>query len=145
MRKIISILMVAVFVLAMTGCGEISYDKITGAWTVATIDGKTVEEYAMENGYDPNQTGANWTIKEDDTMSQQTAAVSQNFLYERKSNGMELYANNDVNKKTIIMSMVYDEEADTLTYQMDLGSGTPTTIVMKKGTTQLTAATQVEQ
>lgn len=137
MKKLFAVMLIAVMTLTMVGCGELSMDKIKGDWTLDTVDGKSIDEYAASLGIDPSMIGLNWTINEDDTMTQANAATSSKLLMARKSNGFELYEESDTEKKTIVMSVEYKD--DKLECKMDMGTGA-VTVVMKKGKADLTAA-----
>lgn len=135
MKKIIALVAAVVMMFSLVGCGEISYDDITGDWTTKTVDGMTVEEYAASLGVDISQAATNMTIKDDDTIVSTSSAASQTLTYERRSNGIEV---KEQGKDTILMSMTYDKDAKTFSYEVDLG-GTKMKIVMEKGKADLTA------
>lgn len=136
MKRVFAVVAAVVMVFSLVGCGEISYDDITGDWTTKTVNGKSVEEYAKSLNVDKSQAATNMTIKDDDTMVSSSAAATQNFTYERKSDGIEV---KQEGSDTILMSMKYDKDAKTLTYEVDLGSQ-KMTVVMEKGKTDLTAS-----
>lgn len=142
MKRAMVMVMAAVMMLTMAGCGEISYDDITGDWTTKTIDGKTVEEYAAATGIDKSQVSTNMTITDDDKLVSVNSAATGNYVYERKSDGLEV---KQEGSDDVLFSLKYDSGAKTLTYQIDMGTGTPMTVVMEKGKADLTAPVETEK
>lgn len=136
MKKICALLVTVVMVFSLVGCGKISYSDIVGEWTTQSIDGTSVEEYAKKLGTTVAMAASNMTIKDDDTIVMTNAVTSATYKYVRKSNGIEVMQEGS---DTILMSMKFDDDAKTFTYQLDMGNKVIMTIVMKKGTTDLTA------
>lgn len=137
MKKVLAFMLVAVMTVSLVGCGEISYDDITGDWTTKTVNGKSVEEYAKELGTTVEMSATNMQITNDDKLVVTNAVTSANYVYERKSNGIEV---KEEGKDDILFSMVYDSDAKTFSYQMDLGNGQMMTIVMEKGKVDFSAS-----
>lgn len=137
MKKVLAFMLVAVMTVSLVGCGEISYDDITGDWTTKTVNGKSVEEYAKELGTTVEMSATNMQITDDDKLVVTNAVTSANYVYERKSNGIEV---KEEGKDDILFSMVYDSDAKTFSYQMDLGNGQMMTIVMEKGKVDFSAS-----
>lgn len=129
-KKVLAFVLAAVMTVSLVGCGEISYDDITGDWTTKSINGTSVAEYAESLGTTVEMAATNMQITEDDKLVATNAAASANYVYERKSNGIEV---KEEGKDEILFSMVYDSDAKTFSYQMDLGEGQMLTIVMEKG------------
>lgn len=137
MKKILAFVLAAVMSVSLVGCGEISYDDITGDWTTKTVNGKSVAEYAKELGTTVDMAATNMQITNDDKMVVTNAVTSANYVYERKSNGIEV---KEEGKDDILFSMEYDSDAKTFSYQMDLGDGQTMTIVMEKGKVDFSAS-----
>lgn len=137
MKKVSARMAAIILAVGLTGCGRVSYDDITGDWTTKTVNGLTVEEYADSLGVDKTQAATNMTITDDDKIASASAGASQNFVYARKSDGIEV---KEEDNDAALMFMKYDKDAKTLTYSVDLGSGQTMTIVMEKGKADLTAA-----
>jgi uncharacterized lipoprotein YehR (DUF1307 family) len=133
-KRILALMIVTVMAIGLVGCGEISYDDITGDWTTKTIDGKTLEEYADSYGTTAAMVASNFTITDEDKVTIKNASVSGTYDYERKSNGIEV---KEEGKEDILFSMTYDSETKTFTYKVDAGTGA-VTCVLEKGTTDLT-------
>ena len=142
MKKVLAFMLVAVMTVSLVGCGEISYDDITGDWTTKTVNDKSVEEYAKELGTTVEMAATNIQITDDDKLVVTNAVTSANYVYERKSNGIEV---KEEGKDDILFSMVYDSDAKTFSYQMDLGDGQMMTIVMEKGKVDFAAAGAEDQ
>lgn len=136
-KKVLAFVLAAVMTVSLVGCGEISYDDITGDWTTKTVNDKSVEEYAKALGTTVEMAATNMQITDDDKLVVTNAATSANYVYERKSNGIEV---KEEGKDDILFSMVYDSDAKTFSYQMDLGDGQMLTIVMEKGKVDFTAS-----
>jgi uncharacterized lipoprotein YehR (DUF1307 family) len=133
-KKVLALILVAGMAVGLAGCGEISYDDITGDWTTKTIDGKSVAEYADSYGTTVAMAASNFTITAEDKVTIKNASVSGTYDYERKSNGIEV---KEEGKEDILFSMTYDSETNTLSYKVDAGTGS-VTCVLEKGTTDLT-------
>jgi hypothetical protein len=136
-KKVIAVLTAVMMMAGLVGCGEISYDDITGDWTTKTIGGQTTEEYAKACDTTVDMVACNFTISDDDKLVVTNVNVSANYVYERKSNGIEV---KEEGKDDILFSMTYDDDAKTLSYQVDSGNGVVTTYVLEKGTTDFTAS-----
>ena len=129
-KKIVTLVLVLAFAcVGLVGCGAISIDEIKGDWTLDTIDGKSLADYAAETGVTEDFLYSNWTINDDKTVSSSSALGEGKLSMELKSNGFE--AKDDASG--INFSVEYNKDAGTLTYKMDAGTGAMT-YVMKKGT-----------
>lgn len=137
MKKVMAFILVAVVAVGLVGCGEISYDDITGDWTTSMINGTSLDEYAQSLGSTPAACASNFKITDDDKIAVTSATQTANYVYERKSNGIEV---KEDGKDDILFSMTYDKDAKTLTYEVDLGTGSNMKIVLTKGTTDVSAA-----
>lgn len=120
-----------VIMFCMVGCGKVSYEDITGNWTMKSVNGKSIEEYAKTIGMETAMATSNFKITDDDKMVATSIAGSATYNYERKSNGIEV---REQGKEEILMSMAYDAEAKTLTYKIDLGDGNAMDVVLVRGT-----------
>jgi uncharacterized lipoprotein YehR (DUF1307 family) len=135
MKKVLALIFAVVMAISLVGCGEISYDDITGEWTTKTIGDQTAEEYAEAYGTTVSMVASNFTITDDEKLVVANASASAEYVYERKSNGIEV---KEEGKDDVLFSMTYDEDTQTFSYQVDTGNGT-VTYVLEKGTTNLTA------
>lgn len=135
MKKVLALMLVAVMAVGLVGCGEISYDDITGDWTTKTVNGMSVDDYATSLGVSPAQVVTNMTITDDDKIVATSATASQNYVYERKADGIEV---KEEGKDDILFSMAYDTNAKTFSYKLDTGNGQTMTIVLEKGKADLT-------
>lgn len=135
MKKVLALMLVAVMAVGLVGCGEISYDDITGDWTTKTVNGMSVDDYAASLGVSPAQVATNMTITDDDKIVATSATASQNYVYERKADGIEV---KEEGKDDILFSMAYDTNAKTFSYKLDIGNGQTMTIVLEKGKADLT-------
>lgn len=132
MKQIMALMLAVAMAAGLVGCGEIPYEDILGDWTSKTINDQSLEEYAAMVGVTPADAAVNMSFTDDNKLAVTNATASQNYVYERKSDGVEV---KEEGKDDILFSMKYDDGAKTLTYQMDLGNGQMMTIVMEKGTT----------
>ena len=123
--------------VCLVGCGAISMDDIKGDWTVDTINGQSVADYAASLGLTPEQGVTNWTIKDDNTLTSTNITGTLEFDMELKSDGFEL---KQKGQSDVFCSVKYDKDAKTLTYAVKDASGATVTSVMKKGTGNLEAA-----
>lgn len=135
MKKVLALMLVAVMAVGLVGCGEISYDDITGDWTTKTVNGMSIDDYAASVGVSPAQVTTNMTITDDDKIVVTSATASQNYVYERKADGIEV---KEEGKDDILFSMAYDTNAKTFSYKLDIGNGQTMTIVLEKGKADLT-------
>lgn len=135
MKKVLALMLVAVMAVGLVGCGEISYDDITGDWTTKTVNGMSVDDYATSLGVSPAQVVTNMTITDDDKIVVTNVTASQNYVYERKADGIEV---KEEGKDDILFSMAYDTNAKTFSYKLDTGNGQTMTIVLEKGKADLT-------
>lgn len=135
LKKVLALMLVAVMAVGLVGCGEISYDDITGDWTTKTVNDMSVDDYATSLGVSPAQVATNMTITDDDKIVATSATASQNYVYERKADGIEV---KEEGKDDILFSMAYDTNAKTFSYKLDTGNGQTMTIVLEKGKADLT-------
>ena len=135
MKKVLALMLVAVMAVGLVGCGEISYDDITGDWTTKTVNGMSIDDYAASVGVSPAQVTTNMTITDDDKIVVTNVTASQNYVYERKADGIEV---KEEGKDDILFSMAYDTNAKTFSYKLDTGNGQTMTIVLEKGKADLT-------
>ena len=135
MKKVLALMLVAVMAVGLVGCGEISYDDITGDWTTKTVNGMSIDDYAASVGVSPAQVTTNMTLTDDEKIVVTSATASQNYVYERKADGIEV---KEEGKDDILFSMAYDTNAKTFSYKLDIGNGQTMTIVLEKGKADLT-------
>ncbi|MDY3910036.1 MAG: hypothetical protein SOZ48_09935 [Eubacterium sp.] len=135
LKKVLALMLVAVMAVGLVGCGEISYDDITGDWTTKTVNDMSIDDYAASLGVSPAQVTTNMTITDDDKIVATSATASQNYVYERKADGIEV---KEEGKDDILFSMAYDTNAKTFSYKLDIGNGQTMTIVLEKGKADLT-------
>ena len=121
MKKVLSLTMAAVLVLALAACGASGLDmESLGAtkWGIESIDGTPYEEFCEQFGLDPETSNSIWEIHEDHVTINGGGSVGD-FQIDVKSNGFEVLEGD-----TIYMSVAYDEGADTLSYKLSNGERT---------------------
>lgn len=141
-KKVLVFVLTAVMMVTFVGCGKVSYEDITGDWTTKTVNGKSVEEYAKELNTTKEMAATNMQISDDDKIVVTNAVTSANYVYERKTDGIEV---KEEGNDEVLLSMVYDSDAKTFTYQMDLGDGQMLTIVLEKGKVDFSGAGATEK
>ncbi len=105
-------------------------DDVKGDWTLDSINGQSLADYAAANGTDESLLFVNWTINDDNTITTENAVSSGTLKMELKSNGFEV---KDEKAADSLMSVEFDKDAGTLTYKVE-AAGESSTCVMKKGT-----------
>ncbi len=126
-KRLAVVFMICAMAFAMTACGEIDMNKIKGDWTIQTINGKTPEEVAAENGVDVYLVNKNYTLT-DKTFTIKEASGQVECPIEVCSNGFNF---------TLAGSKggcEYDEKAGTLKYGINSDVW-----ILKKGTSDITA------
>lgn len=129
-----AIMMTFVMILSIAGCG-LDMSKVKGDWTLNTINGQSLEEYAAGYGTTAAACAVNMTVNDKDVVIANTAS-SQTYSIQVKSNGFEVL--NPSDNKTVFMSVTYDASAETLSYSLSDGQ-TEQKFVFKKGTADLAA------
>ncbi len=134
--KKLALALVAAMVMGMclVGCGSVQ-KNVDGDWTTSTINGKSVEEYAAETGTNVAGAASNLNIK-DGKATVSNSAMTMNYDVEYKSDTAEVKQNG-----TVVLTLKYNKDADTLSYKVDV-NGTTNEYVMKKGTSEVGAASQ---
>lgn len=129
--KMAAVLAMAVAMcFTLVGCG-LSIDDIKGDWTVDTINGQSLADYAASIGVTEGQVVTNITIKDDKTMTSTNSIASEEFDIELKGDGFEV---KQKGQSDVFMSVKYDKDAQTLSYTIkDATSGTELNYVLKKG------------
>lgn len=129
-----AIMMTFVMILSIAGCG-LDMSKVKGDWTLNTINGQSLEEYAAGYGTTAAACAVNMTVSDKDVVIANINS-SQTYSIQVKSNGFEVLDPSD--NKTILMSVTYDASAETLSYSLSDGQ-TEQKFVFKKGTADLAA------
>ena len=134
-RVITVLMLIAVMVMGLTSCG-FDVKKITGKWSVSTINGKSAADLAAEVGTIEAAVQRVFDIGEKETTLIQLdvdgsikETKGENVV---KSNGIE------VTLEGATFPLAYDEKADTLTYALEDG-GTKYDYVYKRGDYSFTA------
>lgn len=129
MKKSAALLMIAAITLTCTACSiSIDMNKINGEWTISTIGGQTAEEYAQANGLDITQVTINAAVSNENVVfTKYDSSVTCDI--EAKSNGFEAKYNDNT-----IFTVVYDNSAETLSFDMIIDNNT-VEYVFVKGTT----------
>lgn len=148
-KKFVLLMMTVLAALSLVACGEISYDKISGDWKLKSIGEKTVADYAAELEVPEVMAMVTMSVKDDDTIVSTSvdpttlnSTVTETYKIERKSNGFDIF---EKDSDEIFFHVTYDEDADTLSYSFNLGSG-ELTYVFEKGTYDFnTALAAVEE
>ncbi len=129
--KKIALMLVAAMVmgLCLVGCGSVQKD-VDGDWTLESINGTAVAEWAESQGMNLAAASLNANIK-DGKATITNYAGSQTYDIEYKSNGVEVKQDGNLQ-----FSMEYNKDAQTLSYKVNI-NGTEFSYVLKKGTTDL--------
>lgn len=122
----VSLILMTMCVFALTGCG-VDMEKLKGDWTVDTIDGKSVAEYAAEKGLTEEQACFNINISDEELVQSFANGVEVKYKVVVRSNGIECEQDGEV-------TATYLYKNDELTSSVDFGAGA-SKVVMKKGTT----------
>lgn len=128
--KLLALVMVMALVMStLTACGAIDKKKVVGDWSIATLNGKSVEDYAASVGADVNMCKGGLTITEN-KISVVNAVASTDFdKYDCLADGIQVEANG-----AVVLALQYDEKADTLTQNQATADGSVLTVVFKRGT-----------
>lgn len=136
-KKIMSVVLImAAVVVCCTACG-LDMSKVKGDWTLDTMGGKTMKQLGEEADCDPWLYFLNATVT-DDSFTVTSTNGTQTFKIQVKDNGFECLDDSG----NIYMSVKYDSDKNTLTYQAAGADGNPVDIVLKKGT--YTAPTEAD-
>ena len=133
MKKIVSVILAVAMMMCMTACAGLDIGKVKGDWTLSTVNGKTVEEYAAELGVEPYMIVVNATVTDTQYTSQSANAVAT-YPISVKANGFEVLS---AEGGDIMMSVKYNGADDTLSYKVDI-DGTVYEYVLTKGTGDIT-------
>lgn len=114
MKKIPAIIMTAVMAVMCTACAA-DAGKISGEWTLSTINGKSAEEYAACEGTDASLYVVNWTVSENSVAISGVNGTAGMDIAATGS-GFELMQDGKV-----FAGVKYDEKADTLSYSVKVG------------------------
>lgn len=132
MKKFLAIVMVAVMAVMCTACGGLDMSKVKGDWTLSTVNGQSVADYAASLGVDESGVAVNWTVS-DKSVTVANSAMSASYDIEVKSNGFEVKEGG-----AVIMSVTYDDKNASLSYAVEV-DGTKYDYVLKKGTASFDA------
>ena len=135
----ISLIAAVLACLCLVGCGAIAIEDIKGDWTIDTINGMSLADYAASVGMDEDTCALNWTISDDKKLTTTNAVGSTTLDMELKSNGFEVMENGK-----LAFSVEFNKDAGTLTYSVD-ANGNKVTTVMKKGTYTPSNASEGEE
>lgn len=130
-----AIVMTFVMMIAVSACGGLDMKKISGEWTMTSMDGMTPEEYAAAYGVDVVMARSNMTVASD-KVTIANANGSTEFKITVKANGFEVLKPED---NSVYMSVTYDASADTLSYKVSDGTNEHT-LIYGRGTSDLTVA-----
>ena len=110
MKKFVAVvLVVCAMAMALTACGAVDMKKLSGEWTIQTINGKSPEDYAAELGVSVNLVNKNYTLTEK-TFTFKAADGQTECPVEARSNGFNFTL------MGVTGGCEYDEKADTLKY-----------------------------
>ncbi len=133
MKKIVSVILAVAMMMCMTACAGLDIGKVKGDWTLSTVNGKTVEEYAAELGVEPYMIVVNANVTDTQYTSRSANAVAT-YPISVKANGFEVLT---AEGGDIMMSVKYNGADDTLSYKVDI-DGTVYEYVLTKGTGDIT-------
>ena len=133
-RVLTVLMLIAVMVMGLTSCG-FDVKKITGKWSVSTINGKSAADLAAEVGTIEASVQRVFDIGEKETTLIQLdvdgsikETKGENQI---RSNGIE------VTLAGVTFPLAYDEKNDTLTYTLE-DAGTQYNYVYKRGDYEFT-------
>ena len=131
-----AIMLVAAVVLSIASCG-FDVNKIKGDWIMSTINGKSVADFAAESGYPEAYAQKQYTF----TDKQMTvSSIGSSGTVESYSGDLTVKSNGvNATVNGIEFGFLYDDKADTLTYNVTIGSDSYE-YVLKKGTYDFAAA-----
>ncbi len=121
-KLVVVVLAVAMMAMCLVACGV--EKDVLGDWTISKINGQEPAAVAEANGVTLDQLMMNWKF-ESKTVTLTGSTGTQTFDPSYKSNGVELRKDGNLQA-----SMLYDENAKTLTFKFDNGSE----YVLTKGT-----------
>ena len=135
MKKIIAIVMVLAVMICCVACGGLDMSKVKGDWTLSTINGIGIEEYAANLGLDTYLAVVNVTVT--DTEYKTASALGAATLpIVVKADGFEVLVEEGGD---VMMSVAYDAEKDTLSYKVMAADNSELTYVLVRGTNSLEA------
>lgn len=121
-KKVLAVVLLGIMVFSLTACG-LDMSKVKGEWTLSTVNGKAIDEYASQleaNGIPTFTAFINYEItdKKFKAISLDGSGNEQSSEYDIKvkSNGFECMTGD-----TILMSVLYDDKASTLSYKVKVG------------------------
>ena len=132
-----AMLLVVVMMFSLTACG-IDMNKVKGDWTCTSIGGKDIATLAAEKGVYQAYLVTNYTITDNDIKADSLnpdgsgAHVTGTYTLKKRSNGVEGYLGDQV-----VISLIYDEKADTLTMKVGIDEASAVAYVFTKGNTNL--------
>ena len=141
-KRVLAVVLLGVMIFSLTACG-VDMSKIKGDWTLSTVGGKSLEEYAAASGVGVWATMTNYNITDDkittDILNPDGSGshMSTSLTLKKRSNGVEGYSGD-----TLACSLIYDEKADTLTMKMGADEASAIAFVFKKGKADLDGALQ---
>jgi len=136
-KRLAVLIMVCVLAFAMTACGEVDMNKIKGDWTISTINGKSVAEFAAENSVEEWQAQKNYTVTDKTFTIKAPGGQSQDCPIEVMRDGFNFTL------AGATVGCAYDEKADTLSYAVKVGD-VESKFVLKKGTSSLEAPAEAQ-
>ena len=140
-RLLALLMLVAIAAFCMASCGV--EEKVKGDWTTKTVNGKTPAELSAQSGIPEYTIAVNYTITADEMKANNMLAdgteSSSSMKVKMKSNGFEC-----MNGDEIVMSVLYNESDDTLSFSVN-GANGKEEYVLKKGMTDLNALKNAAQ
>ena len=140
-KAVAVVMMVAIMMFSLAGCG-VDMNKVSGTWSVSTINGKSAADFAAENGVAEVFVQKNIEIN-DKTVKMSSIdgngsvnAVSGDTVV--RKNGVE------ANLGGVTFGFEYHDDNDTITYAIDM-AGTQYNYVLKKGAYDLEGNFQAAQ
>ncbi len=112
MKKITALLILIAMVFACTGCGSSLLNDIKGDWTLSTVNGQPLSEFAEANDMAEADIAVSLTVS-DDSVTFTNSTISATYDIELRNNGF------DVIQGARLMSVIYDDKAFTLSYSVE--------------------------
>ena len=106
--------------LLLTGCGSrtLEMETVTGVWCYGYVDDWTFQEFCALHGAEPEAAQTYWTVTEETVVSE-NALGSGTFTVTPAVGGFNLEGTNGEG----VIGVLYDEQADTLSYQVLVPGG----------------------
>ena len=112
MKKITALLILVAMVFACTGCGSSLLNDIKGDWTLFTVNGQPLSEFAEINDMAEADIALSLTVS-DDSVTFTNSTISATYDIELRNNGF------DIIQGAKLWTVIYDDKESTLSYSVE--------------------------